>query len=409
VVKGPGTDADFDAAVPGAPVPAGAGGLLFTGGLLATADAGVRPGWLLVRDGRIHSLGTGRPPLLPDRVVDLEGGLLVPGFVDPHCHGGAGHSFYTGDPDDVRAAAAGHLARGTTTMLASVATVEPAAMAAATRAVASVIEDGSAPNLVGIHFEGPFLSPARRGAQTRSALREPDAELMERLLEAAGGHAVSMTMAPELPGAGELISRYAKELVCCLGHTDADAERFRRAADLGARAVTHLFNAMPPLHHREPGPVAAALLDPRLVCELILDGHHLADDTVRLAHRLAGPDRLMLVSDAMPAAGMADGDYAFADREVSVEGGVAHLRGTATLAGSTLFVAEALRRAVSVVGLPVADAVRMASGTAARLFGLDGRGELRPGLRADLVELDGDLRPSRVWLGGAAVPAPAGP
>ncbi|WP_329454886.1 N-acetylglucosamine-6-phosphate deacetylase [Streptomyces sp. NBC_01497] len=403
-----GTDAITGPAVP----PSGAGGetgggRLFVGGRFATADAGVTEGWLLVRGGRIHSLGTGAPPRVPDPVVELAGRLVVPGFVDPHCHGGAGHSLYTGDPDDVRAAAAGHLARGTTTMLASIATIDPPAMEAAARAVASVIDDGSAPNLVGIHFEGPFLSQARRGAQTRRALREPDPELMERLLRAAGGHAVSMTLAPELPGAAEFIRRHGEELVCCLGHTDADAEGFARAAELGARAVTHLFNAMPPLHHREPGPVAAALLDPRLVCEVILDGHHLADDTVRLAHRVAGPDRLMLVSDAMPAAGMADGTYAFADREVSVEGGVARLRGTGTLAGSTLFVAQALRRAVSVVGLPLGDAVRMASGTAARLLGLRDRGELRPGLRADLVALDGELRPEGVWLGGNAVPVAA--
>ncbi|MGW8572900.1 N-acetylglucosamine-6-phosphate deacetylase [Streptomyces niveus] len=388
----------------GRPVPdASGGGRLFTGGRFVTPDAGVTAGWLLVRDGLIHSLGTSGPPEVPDEAVELGGRLVVPGFVDPHCHGGAGHSLYTGDPAAVRGAAAGHLARGTTTMLASVATVEPPAMEAAVRAIASVVDDGSAPNLVGVHFEGPFLSPARRGAQTRSALRAPDPELLARLLAAAGGHARSLTLAPELPGAPELIRRYADELVCCLGHTDADAERFARAADLGARAVTHLFNAMPPLHHRKPGPVAAALLDPRLVCELVLDGHHLADDTVRLAHRIAGPDRLMLVSDAMPAAGMPDGEYAFADREVTVTGGVATLRGTGTLAGSTLFVAEAFRRAVGTVGLPLADAVRMTSGTAARLLGLRDRGELRPGLRADLVELDAALRPARVWLGGVAV------
>jgi N-acetylglucosamine-6-phosphate deacetylase len=219
-------------------------------------------------------------------------------------------------------------------------------------------------------------------------------------LAAAGGHALSMTIAPELPGALDLIRDYGGEVVFCLGHTDATGTLFREATALGARAVTHLFNAMPPLHHRTPGPVAAALLDPRLSCELILDGHHLADDTVRMAHRLAGPGRLMLVSDAMPAAGLSDGTYRFADRVVSVEAGVAHLRGTATLAGSTLFVAEAFRRAVDGIGLPVTDAVRMAATTAAGLYGLGDRGALRAGARADLVELDGELRPARVWLAG---------
>jgi N-acetylglucosamine-6-phosphate deacetylase len=377
---------------------------LLVNALLSTPDGDLDGGWLAVGDGRIIALGSGAPPPAAPgaatAVTDLRGRRLVPGFVDPHCHGGAGHSLYTGDPDDVRAAALGHLARGTTTLLASVATVAPPAMEDAARAVAAVIGDGSAPNLAGIHFEGPFLSPVRRGAQTRDALRAPDRALLERLLSAAGGHALSMTIAPELPGALDLIRDYGGEVVFCLGHTDATGTLFREATELGARAVTHLFNAMPPLHHRDPGPVAAALLDPRLSCELILDGHHLADDTVRLAHQLAGPGRLMLVSDAMPAAGLSDGTYRFADRVVTVEAGVAHLRGTSTLAGSTLFVAEAFRRAVDGIGLPVTDAVRMAATTAAELYGLSDRGALRAGARADLVELDEDLRPARVWLAG---------
>ncbi|MFJ2954340.1 N-acetylglucosamine-6-phosphate deacetylase [Streptomyces sp. NPDC087270] len=383
----------------------GDGGRLLAGGRFVRADGRVVAGWLLIRGGLIHAMGAGDPPAAPEPRSDLGGRLVVPGFVDPHCHGGAGHSVYTGDPDGVRAAAAGHLARGTTSMLASVASVDPPAMRAAVRAIAAVIDDGTAPNLVGIHFEGPFLSPERRGAQTPGALRTPDPEVLHGLLDAAGGHAVSMTVAPELPGALGLIEEYAGELLISLGHTDASATAFVRAVDAGARSVTHLFNAMPPLEHRRPGPAAAALLDPRLCCELILDGHHLADDTVRLAHRTAGADRLMLVSDAMPAAGMGDGTYRFADREVTVTGGVARLRGTDTLAGSTLFVAEAFRRAVDVVGLPAADAARMSAGTAARLLGLTDRGALRPGLRADLVELDRDLKPARVWLAGRRVSA----
>ncbi|WP_328583953.1 N-acetylglucosamine-6-phosphate deacetylase [Streptomyces sp. NBC_00370] len=377
---------------------------LLVGARLVTPRHGVTAGWLAISDGRIDALGHGAPPDSAEGpVLDLGGRLLVPGFVDPHCHGGAGHSVYTGDPADVRAATAGHLARGTTTMLASVATTAPPAMEAAARAVAEVIEDGSAPSLAGIHFEGPFLSPERRGAQTRDALRTPDRAVLARLLAAAGGHARSMTVAPELPGAVELIREHADDLLFCLGHSDATAEQFGRAAAAGARAVTHLFNAMPPLHHREPGPAAAALLDPRLSCELILDGHHLADDTVRLAHRTAGADRLLLVSDAMPAAGLSDGTYRFADREVTVTDGVARLRGTDTLAGSTLFVADAFRRAVLGIGLPLADAVRMATTNAARLLRLTDRGALLPGLRADLVSLDAELRPDRVWLAGESV------
>ncbi|MFJ9034108.1 N-acetylglucosamine-6-phosphate deacetylase [Streptomyces sp. NPDC102274] len=383
------------------------GGLLLVNGRFLTPGREEGADWLLISDGRIQDLGVGTPPPATD-AVDLGGRLVVPGFVDAHCHGGAGHSVYTGDPDDVRAAAAGHLAHGTTSMLASVATIDPAAMEAAVRAIATVIDDGSAPNLVGIHFEGPFLSPERRGAQTPTALRSPCADTLERLLAAAGGHAVSMTLAPELPGALTFIREHAGELVLCLGHTDSSSDTFQQATDLGARAVTHLFNAMPPLHHRRPGPVATALLDPRLVCELILDGHHVADDAVRIAHRLAGADRLMLVSDAMPAAGMDDGTYRFADREVTVTDGVAQLRGTSTLAGSTLFVAEAFRRAARDLGLPLTDAVQMAATTAARLLGLTDRGTLRVGLRADLVELDDELSPAHVWLAGQRQTAATG-
>jgi N-acetylglucosamine-6-phosphate deacetylase len=269
-----------------------------------------------------------------------------------------------------------------------------------------VIEDGSAPNVAGIHFEGPFLSPARRGAQTATALRDPDPGILEGLLDAAGGHAVSMTIAPELPGALELIDAYRGRIRFCLGHTDATGDRFREAVDRGARVATHLFNAMPPLHHRAPGPVAAALLDDRVTCELIADGHHLAPDTIRLAHRAAGPGRLVFVSDAMPAAGQADGRYAYVDREVVVADGAAFLAGTATLAGSASFLADAFRRAVADVGLPVTDAARMCAGNAARLLGLTDRGAVRPGLRADLVVLDERLTPSSVLLAGATVTGP---
>jgi N-acetylglucosamine-6-phosphate deacetylase len=379
---------------------------LLTGCRIVTPGAVRERGWIAVRDGVVAALGNGPAPPFGPPAEDLGGRWVVPGFVDPHCHGAAGHSVYTGDPGDVRAAAAGHLAHGTTTMLASIATTALDTMLAAARAVRAVIEDGSAPNVAGIHFEGPFLSPARRGAQTPGALLEPDAEVLESLLEAAGGHAVTMTVAPELPGALDLIERYARRIRFCLGHTDATGEVFRAAVDRGARVATHLFNAMPPLHHRDPGPVAAALLDGRVTCELIADGHHLAPDAIRLAHRLAGPRRLAFVSDAMPAAGLADGRYAYVDREVVVADGAAFLAGTTTLAGSASFLAGAFRQAVAGLGLDPADAARMCATTAAGLLGLDDRGAVRPGLRADLVVLDEDLTPRVVLLAGTPVTGP---
>lgn len=351
------------------------------------AEGGVlEDGWVVASD-RVEALGTGRPPELNLPVIDATGLWLTPGFVDLHCHGGGGRSLYSGDVDDVRVAAAVHRASGTTSMLASIGSMELTSMLDAARAVATAIDDGSAPNVVGIHFEGPFLSPRRAGAQTPTALLEPSDAVLDRLLDAAGGHALMMTIAPELPGAVELIARRAGDLRFALGHTDADDVAFTAGADAGARHVTHLFNAMPPLTHRSPGPVARALLDDRMTVEVIADGHHLAADTVRLTLRAAGPERVVLVTDAMPAAGLIDGHYAFADREVEVVDGAAHLQGTDTLAGSTLLLAKAVRRLVAELGVPVPDAVRMASTNAADRMGWSGRGRIAIGARADLVLL----------------------
>ncbi|NRQ37068.1 N-acetylglucosamine-6-phosphate deacetylase [Nonomuraea sp. NN258] len=363
---------------------------------LVLADR-VERGWLRTDAGRITALGPGDPPPAEGApTVDVAGRYLAPGLVDLHCHGGGGAAIYTGDPADVRTAALAHLRRGTTAMLGSVSAIEQDLMRAAARAVCDAARDPGVPNLLGVHFEGPFLAPARRGAQTGSALRRPDRRILEDLLEIAAGLPVVMTIAPELPGAIELIAAYSGDCVFAIGHTDATYDQVRAAADAGARHVTHLFNAMPPLGHRSPGPVAAALTDPRLTYELIGDGRHLLAPVVTMA---AGDGtRAVLVTDAMAAAGLGDGRYTFADRTVDVLDGTARLAGTDRLAGSTAFLTDCVRFAVTAAGLPVHTVLRLATANPAAVIGLTGRGALGPGGRADLVILDDDLNPQATYL-----------
>jgi N-acetylglucosamine-6-phosphate deacetylase len=376
--------------------------LLFNTRLAGASAEGV--GWLLVDGDRIAEVGAGAPSSAAlagaEEAVDLEGAWLVPGFVDVHCHGGGGASVYSGAFDDVVTATRTHLATGTTSMLASVAAMEFERMLAATAAIADAIEAGAVPNVVGIHLEGPFLSPARRGAQTAAALRDPDQGLLDRLLEAGRSHVRTMTIAPELPGAVELIRANSGRVRFSLGHTDASAEVFRAGVDAGARLATHLFNAMPPLLHRAPGAVGAALADERVFVELVSDGQHVEDTVLRVALTAVGPERLMLITDSSPAAGLGDGEYRFADRHIAVDGGVARIFGTDTLAGSAVTLGEVVPRLVTGVGLGPDAVAAVTAATPARAIGLTDRGKLAPGMRADAVVLDAGFRPSRVMAGG---------
>jgi N-acetylglucosamine-6-phosphate deacetylase len=349
-------------------------------------------GSVQVEGGVIAALGLCEPE---GEIVDVAGRWLLPGFVDTHCHGGGGAALYSGNPADVRRAARAHLLQGTTTLIASVATMQLDRMLAA----AAAIVEAAAPNIRGIHFEGPFLAPKRRGAQTASALLEPDEEVFSQLIDAAGGLAISMTIAPELPGAIDLIKNHP-ELTFAVGHTDDDGTCTRQAFDAGARTATHLFNAMPPMTHRAPGPVGIALLDQRVACELIADGTHLSTEALTVATRTAGMDRAMLVTDAMAATGLGDGDYSYADRHVTVHDGVATLRGTDTLAGSVHFLSDALANVVRLLNLTPQEATALVSTNAARHYGWHDRGVLAVGNTADLVLLADDLTVEAVFLAG---------
>jgi N-acetylglucosamine-6-phosphate deacetylase len=398
---------------------------------VVTPDRVLAPGWLRIEEGRITATGEGQPP----EPATLRGHWALPGFIDLHVHGGGGTSFTEGGPEDARRAAAFHRAHGTTRIVASLVTAPVDELAHRVAMLAALADQGV---IGGIHLEGPFLSAARCGAQDPRYLVPPDLAAFQRLHAAGRGWLKMITIAPELPGAlGVIRAAAAAGVIAAAGHTDASAEVTAEAVAAGASHATHLFNGMRPLAHREPGP-AGALLDSQVTCEVIADGTHLHDTVIRLAARAAGPGNLVLVTDAMAAAGMPDGIYRLGELVVAVSGGVARLvpadlarqadlaeladlarlaeRGApaklvglsgrlGAIAGSTATMDQVVRRAITAVGLPVPDVAAAASTTPARVLGLAAEtGALRPGLSADLVLLNESFRLQTVVARGAVIP-----
>jgi N-acetylglucosamine-6-phosphate deacetylase len=363
-------------------------------GRIVTPGGVLERGYVQIEEDRIGTVGQG------ERRNAEHAPWILPGFVDMHTHGGGGYTFTTGDAESARGAAGFHLRHGTTTLLASLVTAPHELMLAATKAYGPLVADGT---IGGIHYEGPYLSHARCGAQNPAHLREPSTVELSALLEAGQGTVRMVTIAPELPGALDAIRLLvANGVVASVGHTDATYDQTRAAIEAGATAATHLFNGMRPVHHREPGPVLALLGAPGVTCELVADGVHLHDGTLAFAARTAGTARTALITDAMAAAGMADGEYDLGGQAVTVAGGVARLVRDGAIAGSTLTMDSALRRAVH-AGLSIVDAAVMAATTPARTLGLSGIGALVRGQQADLVALDEDLSVLRVMRAGAWV------
>ncbi|GAB2870646.1 N-acetylglucosamine-6-phosphate deacetylase [Streptomyces deserti] len=325
------------------------------------------------------------------QVIDATGHWLVPGFVDLHNHGGGGASFTSGSVEDVLRGIHTHRLHGTTTLVASTVTGDMDFLAQRAGLLSELAEQG---DIAGIHFEGPFISPCRKGAHSEELLRDPDPAEVRKLIDAARGQARMVTLATELPGGVDSVRLLAEHgVIAAVGHTDATYEQTLEAIEAGATVATHLFNAMPPLGHRAPGPIAALLEDERVTVELINDGTHLHPAALRLAFHHAGADRVAFITDAMDAAGFGDGRYMLGPLEVEVADGVARLVEGGSIAGSTLTLDRAFQRAVTVDGLPVEDAVAALSATPARLLGMDDTiGSLEPGKYADLVLLDQDFQ-----------------
>ncbi|MGW2469376.1 N-acetylglucosamine-6-phosphate deacetylase [Streptomyces bauhiniae] len=373
--------------------------LVLTGGTVVLPTGEVPGGQVAVDGRRIAE----RAPEGAE-VLDVRGHWVVPGFVDLHNHGGGGAAF-SGGAEAALTAVRTHREHGTTTLVASTVTDDLDVLARQAGLLAELAEQG---DIAGVHFEGPFISPCRKGAHSEALLREPDPAEVRKLVDAARGHAKMVTLATELPGGLDSVRLLAEQgVIAAVGHTDASYEQTVAAIDAGATVATHLFNAMPPIGHRDPGPITALLEDGRVTVELINDGTHLHPAALQLAFHHAGAERVAFITDAMDAAGSADGRYLLGPLEVEVRGGVARLVEGGSIAGSTLTLDRAFRRAVTVDRLPVTDVVRALSANPARLLGMADRiGSLEPGKDADLVLLDADFALKGVMRRGEWVVAP---
>jgi N-acetylglucosamine-6-phosphate deacetylase len=369
---------------------------------LLTGRELLRPGWIEISHDVVQAIGAGDAPRPADR--ELGAVTVVPGFVDTHVHGGGGANFSTASRADTSTAVALHRRFGTTTLVASLVTADPAELL---RQVTELADDVHAGMLAGIHLEGPWLSTKRCGAHQPALMRDPDPAEVDRVLDAGAGAIRMVTLAPERDGALAAIEQIVdRDVVAAVGHTEATYEQTRVAIAAGATVGTHLFNAMRPINTREPGPVVALLEDARVTVEVITDGVHVDPAVYRHVTHSVGPDRVSLITDAMAATGMGDGVYHLGPVGVDVVDGVARVAGTATIAGSTATMDRQFRFAVTHCGFPrdqaLMLAVRQASINPARALGLPAAG-LVPGAVADMVVLDSDLAVTGVLHHGSWV------
>jgi N-acetylglucosamine-6-phosphate deacetylase len=375
-----------------------------------TSAAEVPDAGILIRDDIIDAIGPREGMSLPAgaREVDLPQQTAIPGFVDVHIHGAGGHDVMEGT-DAAMAAVARTIARhGTTSFVATTVTASPDHICRSVEGIARFITmqhetDEPRAEVLGIHYEGPFISAARRGVHPKEWIQLPSAELLDRFLQAAAGNARILTIAPELLGAAPCIDAARNAgLVVAMGHTDATYEQARAAIARGVRHAVHVYNAMRPFSHRDSGVIGAVLTTTEVTAELIADGVHVEEAAMRLLLQAKGAGCVILVSDGISATGMPDGKYMLGNFEVTVTGGVCR-NSEGKLAGSTLTLDRALRNIVS-LGIPLGDAVRMLTANPAKLLGLEfKKGALRAGADADIVLLDEGLQVTNVWARGGAM------
>jgi N-acetylglucosamine-6-phosphate deacetylase len=372
--------------------------LLIAGATVVAADEVWSPGWLAAAGGRIQSMGPGEAPGgvraeigALGVVVDGRGGVLLPGFIDVHVHGGDDADAMDADADALRRMARFHARHGVTALLPTTWSAPPAALEAAVRAIAAAVGpvEGGA-TIVGAHLEGPWINPARAGAQDPAGIRPPDVAEARHLIGIAPGAVRLVSLAPEMPGAGEVIGECtARGVVVSAGHTEANWEQMQAAVRRGVRHVTHTFNAMAGLGHRDPGTVGAALALPELRCELIADGHHVHAGAIAVLARAKRSRGVILISDAVRAAGMPEGDVDLGGRRAQHCCGAVRLS-DGRLAGSVLTLDVAVRKFSAATGWLWPDLARAAAGNAAEALGLSTKGRLARGLDADLVLVGAD-------------------
>jgi len=365
---------------------------------------------ILIRDGEIEMVGPRAAMALPSGAEEIQATehTAIPGFVDVHLHGAGGHDVMEGDETALSTIASRLAAFGTTSLLATTVTAAVDDTCRAIEGISRYIStqyqtDQARAEILGIHFEGPFLSKERRGVHPKEFLQLPSAELLQRFLQAASGNARILTIAPELLGATPCIdAARSLGMVVSIGHTDATYEQARAAVAHGAHHATHVYNAMRPFNHRDPGVIGAVLTTPEVTAELIADGVHVDEIAMKVLLQAKGASGVILISDGISATGMPDGKYMLGGLEVTVSGGVCR-SAEGRLAGSTLTLDRALRNIVK-LGIPLADAVKMLTLNPATLLGIEfKKGALRTGADADIVLLNEGLEIVKVWARGTPV------
>ena len=353
---------------------------------------------VVVEDGHIVAVLPGAPPK-GAQAIDLQGGYLVPGFIDTQVNGG-GDVLFNDEPsvDGLRRIAQAHRKFGTTGLMPTLITDDNAVMCRAIAATREAIEQG-VPGILGVHLEGPYLNAARKGVHDASKFHTPSADELDMVASLGNGKTM-LTLAPERFSAQTLHELTARGVIVCAGHTAASYEQLRDGFAAGIRGVTHLFNAMTPMNSREPGAVGAALDDGDAWCGLIVDGYHVHDASLRVAIAARPVGKMMLVTDAMPPVGGEREDFELYGVTMTCRDGQC-TTADGTLAGSALDMAAAVRNTVHRLGLPLEEACRMASAYPADFLGLGHElGRIAPGYRADLAVLDRDLRVRATWIAG---------
>src|SRR5271168_1737990 len=383
---------------------------LLHAGRVLTPTAEITDAGILIREGVIEELGLREGMRLPDGAQEISATdkTAIPGFVDVHIHGAGGRDVMEGNTEALAAVTKTVARHGTTSFVATTVTASPDDTIRSVEGIARYISqqhetDDTRAEVLGIHFEGPFLSPARRGVHPPEWLKLPSAELLEKFLQAAAGNAQILTLAPELLGAMPCIDAARNAgMVVAVGHTDATYEQTRAAIAHGARHAVHVYNAMRPFSHRDSGVIGAVLTSPEVSAELIADGVHVDEAAMKVLLQAKGAGGVVLVSDGTSATGMPDGKYMLGNLEVTVSGGVCR-NAEGKLAGSTLTLDRALRNIVA-LGASLGDAVRMLTLNPATLLGVEfKKGALRAGADADIVLLDEGLHVAGVWAHGIAV------
>ncbi|WP_145320199.1 N-acetylglucosamine-6-phosphate deacetylase [Paenibacillus xylanexedens] len=354
-----------------------------------------------ISEGKIMRIDTGDLPTLEGEYerIDGRGHLLVPGMIDVHIHGANGFDMMDGTEESIQEVSRQCALTGCTSFLATSVSSTMEDLLEMIRSVKRVIGQEVGAKIAGIHLEGPYLNPKRKGMQNEKYLRHPNIEEMKIIFQEAGSLIKMVTIAPELPGGMDLIS-FLKEkgVVIAIAHSDATYEEAKQAFTSGASHVTHCFNGMRPIHHRDPGLIVAAFEEKHVSLQAIVDNVHLHPAIIRLIHNLKGPEGMVLITDALQAMGMGDGNYLFGGHHVTVSGGIARLE-DGTLASSTVTMNEALRYTVE-TGIPLIDAVQMASTTPANILGFQQKGEISSGFDADLVLLDDEFQVLWTMVGG---------